>query len=44
MKTCKLLVAACGCALAAQAAEISTLAADPRYRARRYEIDIPEGE
>ena len=33
MKTCSLLVAACGCVLAAQAAEIpsATLAADPRY-------------
>ena len=46
MKTCKLLVAACGCVLAAQAVEIpsAALAADPRYRARHYEIDIPEGE
>ena len=45
MKTCKLLVAACGCVLAAQAAEIpsATLAADPRYKARHYEIEIPEG-
>ena len=46
MKTCSLLVAACGCVLAAQAAEIpsATLAADPRYKARHYEIEIPEGE
>ena len=35
MKPCMLLIAACGCVLAAQAADISTVAAVPRYRARQ---------
>ena len=69
MKTCMLLIAACGCASCAAVAAGATskmadfgtpdessvvmgtppkglkaLADDPRYRARHYEIEIPEGE
>ena len=69
MKTCMLLIAACGCASCAAVAAGATskmadfgtpdessvvmgtppkglkaLADDPRYRARHYEIGIPEGE
>ena len=42
----KSALVACVAAIAASAtaAEISTLADDPRYRARHYEIDIPDGE